>query len=122
MLFIPMKELLRGIPLATIPLIRRLLMLGMQIKLGGTSFLSLVHLLAIPKCTQDWLVKQQFLKRAQFLFANTCANVTTDGRPHPGAAIGSTAYVSQYVSSKINGWVQKLQLLSSFAITQPHTA
>jgi len=48
--------------------------------------------------------------------------VATDGRPHLGAAIGSTAYVSQYVSSKINGWVQELQLLSSVAITQPHAA
>jgi len=54
------------------------------------------------------VVKQQFLKHAQFLFANTCVNVTTDGKPYLGAAIGSTTYVSQYISSKINGWVQEL--------------
>jgi len=77
----------------------------------------------LPKCIQDLACCQTAVfKHAQFLFVNTCVNVTTDGRHHLGAAIGSTAYVSQYVSCKINGWVQELQLLSSFAITQPHTA
>ena len=56
------------------------------------------------------------------LFANTCVNVTTDGRPHLGAAIGSTAFVAQYVSNKITTWISELKLLSSFAITQPHAA
>jgi len=76
-----------------------------------------------PNASKTWLVvKEQFLKRAQLIFADTCVNVTTDGRPHLGAAIGSTAYISQYVSSKVTGWIQELQSLSSFAITQPHAA
>lgn len=62
------------------------------------------------------------MKHAQFLSADTCVNVTTDGRPHLGAVIGSTAYISQCVSSKIAGWIQELKLLSSFAITQPYAA
>ena len=56
------------------------------------------------------------------LFANTCVNVTTGGRPHLGAAIGSTAFVAQYVSNKITTWISELKLLSSFAIAQPHAA
>ena len=39
-----------------------------------------------------------------------------------GAAIGSTNYITQYVSCKISTWVHDLQLLSSFAVTQPHAA
>ena len=46
----------------------------------------------------------------------------TDGWPHLGAAIGSTAFVAQYVSNKITTWISELKLLSSFAITQPHAA
>jgi len=76
-----------------------------------------------PSTSKTWLVvKKQFLKRVLLLFADTCVNVTTDERPHLGAAIGSIAYISQYVSSKITGWIQELQLISSFVITQPHTA
>ena len=54
------------------------------------------------------------------LFANTCVNITADGRPYLGAAIGN--YITQYVSCKISTWVHDLQLLSSFAVTQPHAA
>ena len=76
-----------------------------------------------PNASKTWLVvKEQYLKHAQILFANTCVNVTTDGRPHLGAAIGSSSYIAQYVSSKISIWVQELHLLSSFANTQPHAA
>jgi len=56
------------------------------------------------------------------LFANTCVNATTDERPHLRTAIGSLTYINQYVTSKISTWVQELQLLSSFAITQSHAA
>ena len=35
-----------------------------------------------------------------------CVNVTTDGRPHLGAAILSTTYNTRYVSNKITTWVQ----------------
>ena len=79
--------------------------------------------LYFPNASKTWLVvKEQYLKHSQLLFANTCVNVTTDGRPHLGAAIGSTAFVAQYVSNKITTWIRELKLLSSFAITQPHAA
>ena len=81
------------------------------------------HFGYFPNASKTWLVvKEQYLNHAQLLFANTCVNVTTDGRPHLGAAIGSTAFVAQYVSNKITTWISELKLLSSFAITQPHAA
>ena len=76
-----------------------------------------------PNASKAWLaVKEQYLTHAQMLFANTCVNITADGRPYLGAAIGSTNYITQYVSCKISTWVHDLQLLSSFAVTQPHAA
>ena len=81
------------------------------------------HFGYFPNASKTWLVvKEQYLKHAQLLFANTCVNVTTDGWPHLGAAIGSTAFVAQYISNKITTWIRELKLLSSFAITQPHAA
>ena len=108
-------------------------MLGMQMMLlfvekfhicicGGIRFHYLDHLLA-TSLTHLRLVKEQNLTHdAQKLFPNTCINVTTDGRPHLGLATGSTNYITQYISSKISTWVHELQLLSSFAVTQPHVA
>ena len=81
------------------------------------------HFGYFPNASKTWLVvKEQYLEHAQLLFANTCVNVTKDGRPHLGAAIGYTAFVAQYVSNKITTWISELKLLSSFAITQPHAA
>jgi len=49
--------------------------------------------------SETWLVKNQYLQHAQSLFANTFVNITTDGRPQLGAAIGSNTFVAQYVSN-----------------------
>ena len=147
MLFIPTKRLLKETPLLCLftPCLQYLLFVdylimslrhGMQMMqvlvvkfhicvCGGTSFHYLDHILAIflmhLYASKTWLVvKEQYLEHAQLLFANTCVNITTDGRPHLGAAIVSTAFVAQYVSNKITTWISELKLLSSFAITQPH--
>ena len=57
-------------------------------------------------------------KHAKFLFASSYVNVTTDGRPHLGVAIGPTTYFTQIIST----WVQGLKLLLSFAVTKLHAA
>ena len=67
-------------------------------------------------------MKEQYLELAQALFADTCVNVTADGRPHLGAAIWSSSFVEQCVSDKVNSWVTELKVLSSIAVTQPHAA
>jgi len=74
-----------------------------------------------PNASKTWLVvKACYLNHARALCADTCVNVTSDGRPHLGAVIGSTIYTAQYVSSKVTTWVRELQLLSSFATSEPH--
>ena len=56
------------------------------------------------------------------LFSNTCVNITAEGRPYLGAAIGSRSFIEKYVSSEVDSWVTELELLVSFAVTQPHAA
>jgi len=65
--------------------------------------------------SKTWLaVKDCYLNSAKrTLFADTCINVTSDGRPHLGAAVRSATYTAQYVSNKVTTWVQE-QLLSFF--------
>ena len=76
-----------------------------------------------PNAKKTWLVvKEQYLELARTLFADTCVNVTADGRPHLGAAIGSPSFVEQYVSDKVSSWVTELKVLTSIAVTQPHAA
>ena len=49
-------------------------------------------------------------------------NVTADGRPHLGTAIGIPSFVEQYVSDQVNSLVTELKVLTSIAVTQPHAA
>ena len=68
------------------------------------------------------VVKEQFLDLVCQVFSDTCVNITADGRPYLGATIGSQSYVANYVSGKVSSWVDELEVLALFAITQPHTA
>jgi len=58
-------------------------------------------------------VKEQFLVLAHLVFSNTFVNVTADGSPYLGAAIGSQSYVDDYVSEKCLplSWVSELETL-----------
>ena len=53
---------------------------------------------------------------------DTCINVTAEGRPYLGAAIGSRAFIKNYVPSEVASWVTELELVTSFAVTQSHAA
>ena len=59
---------------------------------------------------------------ARQLLSDTSVNITTDGRPYLGAAVGSQAYVADYISSKVSSWANQLEVLASFAVTLYTTA
>ena len=76
-----------------------------------------------PNSKKTWLVvKPQFLEQARSLFADSLVNVTADGRPYLGAAVGSLSYVKHWVIGRIDSWVAELKTLSSFAVMQPYAA
>ena len=73
--------------------------------------------------SKTWLViKEQFQSHAIGAFQDTAVNVTSDGRPHLGAPIGSAKYCDNFVTNRVNGWISEIKTLSSVAISQPHAA
>ena len=73
--------------------------------------------------TKTWLVtKEKHLTLATASFANTGVQVTSEGRPYLGAAIGSKDYVLSHVKDCVAKWSKELSSLATIAITQPHAA
>ena len=49
-----------------------------------------------------WLMtKPQHLEAAKTLFSGTNMNITTEGRPHLGAPLGTQEFVQQFVTEKV---------------------
>ena len=69
---------------------------------------------------KTWLtVKQEHHNAAEELFRGTKVNITTDGRKHLGAAVGSQSLVCTYVNEKVIQWVQEIEDL---AMSHPQAA
>ena len=72
---------------------------------------------------KTWLiVKQHHLDEANDQFKDSGISITTVGKRHLGAAIGTLQFISVYVEHKVCEWVSEIERLSSVALTQPHTA
>ena len=53
--------------------------------------------------TKTWLiVKPELFSEAKQFFSNTGLNITTEGRKHLGAAVGSASYKEDYVNRKVD--------------------
>ena len=76
-----------------------------------------------PNPSKTWLVTKEGCHTAGLsTFAGTGVNVTPDGRPYLGAAVGSAEYVENYVKSKVDSWLSIVRNLTTIAKTQPHAA
>ena len=72
---------------------------------------------------KSWLVvKEAHYTSALSAFHGTNLNITTTGKPHLGAPLGTQSFVTQYVKDKIDNWVNNVIALSHIATTQPHAA
>ena len=58
---------------------------------------------------------------AESLFGQE-VNITTEGKRHLGAVIGSQEYKDQYCDEKVQGWEREIELLAEIARSQPHAA
>ena len=65
------------------------------------------------------IVKQQFEEKAQEVFANSRVKITTSGERHMGAVIGSEEYKIEYVTQKVNKWIQDVETLASIGKDEP---
>ncbi len=55
-------------------------------------------------------------------FETTGIGITVNGKRHLGAAIGKRSFVEEYVTKKVEEWVDQVHRLSTIAKTQPHAA
>ena len=76
-----------------------------------------------PNAAKTWLiVKPAFFPDAQQVFKGTGVQVTTEGKHHLGAALGSRLFAEQYVSEKIESWSSCIVKLSDIAKVHSHAA
>ena len=68
------------------------------------------------------VVKTEHAVRARELFADTDINITTEGKRHLGAVVGSRSYTEEYVAGKVEKWTEEIKKLAHIAQTQPHAA
>ena len=58
-----------------------------------------------PNASNTWLVpKEAHLSSANASFQGSHVNITTEGRPHLGAALGTKSYISQHVNNRVEQW------------------
>ena len=75
------------------------------------------------KSSKSWLlVKTNYLDAAKLIFANSGLNITSEGRKHLGASIGSEAFKTQFVDEAVTEWVNEINKLSEIALMEPHAA
>ena len=76
-----------------------------------------------PNPSKTWLVtKEEHHADTIAAFEGTNVNITSAGRPHLGAALGTPTYMDQFVAERVDQWSNEVRLLSAIATTQPHTA
>ena len=76
-----------------------------------------------PNASKTWLItKDALLDEAKEMFIDTEVRITSQGRPHLGAPLGSQEFVKHFIAEKVNQWTDELSLLVDAAKTQPHAA
>ena len=61
-------------------------------------------------------------KKAKRIFDGTEVQITTKGKRHLGACIGSTAFTDDYCARNVNDWCKQLEKLCCIAKVNPHAA
>ena len=73
--------------------------------------------------SKSWLiVKKEKLADAERIFEGAGVKITTAGKKHLGAAIGTIDYRQEFVSNLVNKWIAQIETLSKIATFEPHTA
>ena len=71
--------------------------------------------------SKSWLiVKEDRLAEAEQIFEGAGVQITTAGKKHLGAAIGTIDYRDEFMTSLVNKWVAQIETLSKIASFEPH--
>ena len=78
----------------------------------------------IPNAAKTWLILKHSdkIEEAKQIFHDTGVNVTCFGKKHLGACLGSPSSKEEFVTKKVDNWVDQLEKPSSFANADPHAA
>ncbi|MCH2405735.1 MAG: hypothetical protein MK200_06040, partial [Nitrosopumilus sp.] len=77
----------------------------------------------IAKPSKSWLiVKDKYIDLATFVFKNAGINITSRGKRHLGAVIGSDEFKEEYIAEKIDKWILEIEILADIALIEPHAA
>ena len=78
----------------------------------------------VVKPSKSWLIlrNQHDLNKAMELFEDMPIKITTEGKRHLGAALGSTDFKIFYIEEKVAEWCNRLKKLSTIAKSQPQAA
>ena len=68
------------------------------------------------------ITKECHHSTASSTFGDTQVMITTDGKPHLGAALGTTSFTELHVKNKVEKWSEELLHLSAIAQTHPQAA
>ncbi len=76
------------------------------------------------KPTKSWLILKNptHLDQAKRLFEDSPINITTAGKRHLGAALGSEEFKNEYIDELVDNWCKRLLNLTHIALSQPHVA
>ena len=75
-----------------------------------------------PSKTVLILKNPEQLPRAKELFSQTGIKITTCGERHLGAVVGSDQFREEYITNKVNNWIQDIEQLSILAVDEPQLA
>jgi hypothetical protein len=76
------------------------------------------------KPSKTWLILKhpQHLQDAEALFTDTPIKITTEGKRHLGAALGTTEFKTTYIEQKVEEWCNRLKKHTTIAKSQRHAA
>ena len=76
------------------------------------------------KPSKSWLIIKDAdkLQEAEAIFSSSPIKITTSGKRHLGAVLGTELFKTEYMTEKIDDWCEKLTKLTSIAKLQPHAA
>ena len=95
----------------------------LKLDLGGSILLRLVLNMATMATFRTWMVvKKERFEEAQAVFDGTGVNVTQEGKRYLGVSLGTKAFTGNFVSEKVLKWTKEIEVLSTFAVSQPHAA
>ena len=76
-----------------------------------------------PQASKTWLiVKSNYLTKATEVFTDIEIQITSSGKRHLGAVIGTTNYKEEYINEKIIMWLSEIRMLCQIAKSEPQSA